>query len=197
MQEGPMPNVWGFIDGTARAIARPKRGQRLWYSGHKRHHVQKFQGVTTPFGIIVHLFGPIEGSRHDAALLSRSGLLADLEEHLPPRGENPDDVFALFGDGAYPLRAHLQIPFGGANLTQQQLDFNTRMKECRICIKWAFAEIAAKFAYVDLKRHIVCFMGALLSTTCWQLSSSIAIHACTATRRPHISDCNPHPLRSI
>ena len=39
----PLDHVWGFIDGTAIPIARPKLHQRLWYSGHKRRHVMKFQ----------------------------------------------------------------------------------------------------------------------------------------------------------
>ena len=49
-RKGPLSNVWGFIDGTARQIRRPSRGQRIWYSGHKRQHVQKFQAIMTPFG---------------------------------------------------------------------------------------------------------------------------------------------------
>ena len=148
----PIPNCWGFIDGTGRPIARHTRGQRIWYSGHKRMHMQKFQGVTTPFGIVVHLFGPVEGSRHDAAMLRMSGLLDQIEAHLPARGPDAGDVFTLYGDSAYPLRQHLQAPFAGANLTPPQRQYNSQMSECRIAIEWAFAEVAAKFAYVDLKK---------------------------------------------
>ena len=36
-------NCWGFIDGTVRPIARPKRNQRIMFSGHKRVHCIKFQ----------------------------------------------------------------------------------------------------------------------------------------------------------
>ena len=68
----PLQNVWGFIDGTVRRSARPVEGQRLFYSGHKRCHALKFQSITTPFGIIAHLFGPVEGRCHDAALLAES-----------------------------------------------------------------------------------------------------------------------------
>lgn len=39
----PLDMVWGFIDGTCIPISRPTRHQRLWYSGHKRRHVMKFQ----------------------------------------------------------------------------------------------------------------------------------------------------------
>lgn len=62
-----LSHVWGFIDGTVRPIPRPIQCQRLFYSGHKRVHVLKFQTVISPFGIVVHLFGPVEGRRHDNA----------------------------------------------------------------------------------------------------------------------------------
>ena len=68
-QGSPLPNVWGFIDGTIRRICRPESGQRLVYNGHKRVHGFKFQSVVTPFGIVVHLYGPVEGKRHDAGML--------------------------------------------------------------------------------------------------------------------------------
>ena len=59
-----LSNVWGFIDGTTRACARPRRDQRLIYYGHKRYHCLKYQSITTPNGITANLFGPMEGRRH-------------------------------------------------------------------------------------------------------------------------------------
>lgn len=70
----------GFIDGTAIFVARPGGGlQRACNSGHKRRHALKFQGVLTPDGLFVHLFGPLEGRRHDMTMYYRSGL----DELLP------------------------------------------------------------------------------------------------------------------
>ena len=43
MKGAPLDCCWGFIDGTARPIARPKRHQKVMYSGHKRIHCLKFQ----------------------------------------------------------------------------------------------------------------------------------------------------------
>lgn len=44
----PLNQCWGFIDGTARPIARPIRNQRIMFSGHKRTHCLKFQvGIIT------------------------------------------------------------------------------------------------------------------------------------------------------
>ena len=38
-----LDNCWGFIDGTTRSISRPRNGQRVVFSGHKRTHCFKFQ----------------------------------------------------------------------------------------------------------------------------------------------------------
>ncbi|CAH3170271.1 unnamed protein product [Porites evermanni] len=70
----PLNQCWGFIDGTPRPMARPTRNQKIMYSGHKRTHCIKFQSVQAPNGLIAHLFGPIEGKRHDAFMLGVSGL---------------------------------------------------------------------------------------------------------------------------
>ena len=52
--------VWAFIDGTARRIGRPdNEHQQACCSGHKRMHAIKFQGLTTPDGIVVDWYGPV------------------------------------------------------------------------------------------------------------------------------------------
>ena len=108
LQWCPLANVWGFIDGTAMAIPRPVEAQRLFYSGHKRMHALKFQSVMTPFGIIAHLFGPLEGRRHDAAMLQESGLLTLVEQHMQQPGGT---YWVLYGDPAYPNRPQLVRPY--------------------------------------------------------------------------------------
>ncbi|XP_042150753.1 uncharacterized protein LOC120849884 [Ixodes scapularis] len=62
----PLQNCWGFVDGTARPICRPTEDQRLYFSGHKRVHAIKYQGVMCANGIIVEMNGPYPGHRHDA-----------------------------------------------------------------------------------------------------------------------------------
>ena len=101
-------------------------------------------------GIVVHLYGPVEGQRHDSAMLRMSGVLHQLEEH-PARGPNPGDVFALYGDSGYALKLPLQVPFSGANVTEAQREHNAQMSSCRICVEWSFAEIRSEFAFQDLK----------------------------------------------
>ncbi|GFN81347.1 hypothetical protein PoB_000785300 [Plakobranchus ocellatus] len=124
----PIQNCIGFIDGTIRPIARPSSNQRSCYSGHKRLHGLIFQRVMPPNGIIGHMFGPMEGKRHDSALLS----IAELETI----GD-----FYLYGDQAYSLRRTLISPFRGAALSPQEQEFNKAMGKLRVCVEWGFGEI--------------------------------------------------------
>ena len=123
-------NCWGFIDGTVRPICRPDQSQRAVYNGHKRVHANKFQSVVCPNGIIANLFCPVEGGRHDSAMLQMSGLLDQLEQHShSPEGE----PLCLYGDPAYPHRVHLQCPFPRRpDLTQDQLAFNESMSQFQL-----------------------------------------------------------------
>ena len=59
---GGLDNSVGRIDGTGLFVARPSGGlQRSVYSAHKRTHILKFHTVTTPDGLLFHLFWPDGG----------------------------------------------------------------------------------------------------------------------------------------
>jgi hypothetical protein len=60
-QGAPLDKCWGFVDGTARYVCRPSRHQRALYSGYYRSHCLKYHAVTTPDGLITHLYGPVAG----------------------------------------------------------------------------------------------------------------------------------------
>ncbi|GFO32922.1 hypothetical protein PoB_005942700 [Plakobranchus ocellatus] len=64
------------------AIAKPKQHQKVVFSGHKRIHCLKFQGIMTPNGLFAHMFGPMEGRRHDAVMFHESGIMTTLEETM-------------------------------------------------------------------------------------------------------------------
>ena len=101
----PLTNCWGFPDGTIRPMCRPEEDQRLVYNGHKRTHALKYQSVSTPSGLIAHLYGPIEGSRHDCYLLNRSGLLDELERYSRDTNGEP---MCIYRDKGYPNREFFQ-----------------------------------------------------------------------------------------
>jgi hypothetical protein len=71
-------NIWGWINGTVLRICRPIKGQRKVYSGHKKFHGYKFQGVITPDGIMSSLAGPILGSRGDWYMFKETGIEAEI-----------------------------------------------------------------------------------------------------------------------
>ena len=134
----PLDNCWGFVDGTVRAVSRPGIHQRVLYNGHKRYHALKFQSVVAPNGLIANLYGPVEGKRHDSGMLMDSGLLNQLQQYSFGQNQRP---LCIYGDPAYPLRVHLQAGFKGARLSQQQIDWNTRMSEVRVSVEWIFGDI--------------------------------------------------------
>ena len=57
----------------------------------------------------------IEGRKHDAGMLGKSGLLENLERVAHSPNNEP---LCLHGDPAYPLRNHLQAPFRNVVLTK-------------------------------------------------------------------------------
>jgi hypothetical protein len=141
-----LDNVVGFIDGTALEIARPGGlGQRATYSGHKRRNCVKFQAVSAPDGLILHLFGPVEGRRHDMTLYRESNI-----DHLLQSSMNINGVqYCLYGDPAYCLRPYLQVGYQGSNLTADQILFNASMSKVRIAVEWAFRDVKMYFTHVD------------------------------------------------
>ncbi|XP_077489472.1 uncharacterized protein LOC144100378 [Amblyomma americanum] len=142
-----LPNCWAFIDGTARPICRPKRDQRLYYSGHKRVHCTKYQSLMCPNGIICQLDGHYPGSSFFAGILRESGLYAKLEKLV--KGED----LVIYGDPAYPLRPLLMKPYGGCHLTRGQEAFNYAMSGVRQAVEWGFGKVIGEFAFLDYKKN--------------------------------------------
>jgi len=143
-----------IFSGTVRAICRPKVHQRVVYNGHKRLHALKFQSIVAANGLIANLFGPIEGRRHDAYLLSESKVLEKMEQLLDDRGR----PLCIYGDPAYPLRPQLMGPFKGSTLSTEEQLFNKRMSACRISVEWVFGQLLQTFAFVDYKKNQKLFL---------------------------------------
>lgn len=103
-----------------------------------------------PNGIIAHLFGPIEGRRHDAFMLNVSDLMPKLARLTKPNG----DPYVIYGDPAYGVARSIISPFKGANLTDQQQDFNRKMSKVRISVEWGFGKITQYFAYLNFHKNL-------------------------------------------
>jgi len=101
------------------------------YNGKDRVHGYKYQGLSAPDGIMLQMWGPFPGRRHDVAMLRESGLLALLREVFPE--------FGIYGDPAYPLSFILVRPFrGAAVLPEAEASFNTEMSSVRESVEWGF-----------------------------------------------------------
>ena len=154
-----LDNVWGFIDGTVKPCSRTKLFQRQLYNGHQKTHALKFQQVSAPNGLIANLFGPVEGRRHDCAMLQISGLQDILQRFSHgPNGE----LLCTYGDPAYPLRRHLQAPFRGKRLAPAQDDFNKSMSKSKVTVEWLFGDILGNFKFVDFKKNLKVGFRALV-----------------------------------
>ena len=74
--------------------------QRTVYNGHKQTHAIKFQAITAPNGLVPHLFGPVEGCRHDSGILAMSNLLPQLAQSTV---DTKGNALCVYGYAAYPL----------------------------------------------------------------------------------------------
>ncbi|KAJ0391836.1 hypothetical protein ATCC90586_011255 [Pythium insidiosum] len=139
--------VWGFIDGTVRPICRPSKGQQAVYNGHKRVHAFKFQTVVTPDGIISHLFGPIDGRRHDLFMLNQSGLKERLESNPAFHKK------LIYGDPAYGCTNVFCCPYKGCRIDLPQKELNKAMSAVRVSVEWSYGQVTRLFSYLDFKRQ--------------------------------------------
>ena len=128
-KKGAAPdNCLGSMDGTVGPIYCLDKNQCVFYNGHKRVHSLKFRSVVAANGLIANLFGPVEGKRHNTAMLNQSGLLQQLQQCSMSPGSWP---LCIYSDPAYDLRVHLQGPFKGARITPLEAELNkSRSEDC-------------------------------------------------------------------
>ena len=67
-------SIWGFIDGTFRPFCRPSYEQGYHYSGQKKRHGLKFQGIATPDGLVSSMSGPWLSRYNDWRIYQSSGV---------------------------------------------------------------------------------------------------------------------------
>ena len=107
------------------------------------------QSVHAPNGLILNMFGPIEGRRHDTFMLDVSGIMDKLRRIQQTNGE----PYVIYGDPAYGITDSILAPFPGVDLTVAQKEFNKRMSKVRVSVEWGFGKIAQYFAFLDIKKN--------------------------------------------
>jgi hypothetical protein len=173
----PSGQVWGFIDGTTKAICRPgpySANQKDLFSAHKRTHAMKFLAVVTPDGLVSCLAGPYEGSKSDWGMWTDG-----LEKLLLKNARNPEgERVYVFGDKGFFMEEGIIGSYrrnAGIPLTIEELRFNSYMAKQRIAVEWGFAKIMQLFQFCNLRINLkyglspICpyyFTSALL-TNCY------------------------------
>jgi DDE superfamily endonuclease len=150
---GLVPNIWGFIDGTIRPTCRPIKHQNLLYTRYKHCHGIKFQSIVTPDGLIACLHGPFLAPTHDAKIFHESLVREKLEEIMPYDRDHSQTIYALYGDGAYPLSNYVFRGFHNAQKDSLEAQFNRRMSKVRIVVEWSFANILRRWQHLDFRRN--------------------------------------------
>lgn len=85
----------------------PKHKPKGLSSGHKRFHCLTYQSVTTPDGLILNMYGPEVGRRHEITLYRQINMDAVLSSGLNFIGFHN----CIYGDPAYMLRPWMQVAF--------------------------------------------------------------------------------------
>ncbi|GAU91445.1 hypothetical protein RvY_03695 [Ramazzottius varieornatus] len=148
-----IPDVFAFIDGTARPICRLIFYQRQMFSGHKRIHCTKWQSVVLPTGLILNLYGGQRGSMHDSRLLNESKILGELNDKQAGFVRR----YVLYGDSGYAKKnGILHKPYSRIEICHSKAKKyqNTLMSKLRQSVEWWFKKVVAKFTLVDFRKQM-------------------------------------------
>jgi hypothetical protein len=142
-EKSGLSNCVGFIDGTVRPICKPSVLQGSCYNGKDRVHALKYQGITTPDGMILQLSGPWPGARHDQFMVRESGI-QDYMCSLPRREDGA--MYVLYADQGYSEDVGIVTPYFDGAINSLHEAFNQQMASSRISVEWAFGNIVQQWA---------------------------------------------------
>jgi len=138
--------IWSFIDGTFQGFCRPTEQQREYYSGHKKNHGMKFQGIATPDGLTPSLIGPWLGKENDWRIYQQSGVPERLR-----RATGSQRILYMYGDPAYNNAFGIMAPYhhpGGQRcLNRDEQQFNKDLSALRISVEQAFGHTQRYWRY--------------------------------------------------
>ena len=159
-------NIVGlFIDNTIIRTARPGGGPRHAGAGAARHgediqgafyqgwihaHGLKYQSVDCPFGMCVHLFGPISCRLSDLTNLQRSGI----NDKLATCQMGRERQVVTFGDGIYVGMSHVRSTVAQVRPDPYR-EIRQALKSMRVTKEWNFGNIRQEFAgfqWVDMMK---------------------------------------------
>lgn len=123
-----------LIDATEQAVERPKRGQRLYYSGKKKRHTIKSEIITTEKGRIVCVSKSAPGTVHDVTIRRRGS-------PLPTKAR----AYADSGyQGYQEEHKNLEIPYKSSKntpLSKDEKEYNHALSSFRVRVEHTFGKI--------------------------------------------------------
>ena len=150
----------------------------------------------TPCGLIAHLFGPMEGRRHDMAMLQESGLTDQMLQHMTQELEEGQADYVVFADQGYALHRFTQTPHRGNNLPRGQANFNVVMSSLRVSVEWDFGRVQSLFAFTAFKKNLKVLLSpvgkyyrrAVLLTNCHACLRQNQVSRKFRIKPPHLED---------
>ncbi|MCP4972053.1 MAG: transposase [Arcobacter sp.] len=120
-----------FVDATEQQIQRPKKSQKLYYSGKKKKHTLKNQIVVDRKGKIYSVTKSTNGKKHDKKLFDETKLYSTKQVELT-------------GDLGYHGISQMNLPHKkpkGKELTKEQKQFNKMLSSRRIKVEHSFGKM--------------------------------------------------------
>lgn len=135
------PGVIGAVDGSLIQI-RASKEDAASYICKKNYPPIHLQAVCNAESVFTHCYAGHAGSMHDARVF-RNSFLAEFIQR-------PDEYFPfdshLLGDAAYPIHAHVIVPFrDNGHLSARQKNFNYCLSSTRMAIERAFGLLKMRF----------------------------------------------------
>ncbi|KIJ52216.1 hypothetical protein M422DRAFT_157181, partial [Sphaerobolus stellatus SS14] len=192
----PFPFLAGLIDGTLQKDARLVHNQHLLYNGWKHIHCLKYHAALSPDGLVIRVFGPINGRQHDKSVFKESGLADLLENHFwTPAGE---PLYLYLGTTYDSAGRNTQVE--AKSLQYMSLTFPHRNIDLLLHglpepVEWLFKEVTQQFTFIDF----ACSQKVLLSPCgLYYLIALLMCDAHTILHYPQIPQyfhCHPPTLQ--
>lgn len=145
------PNCIGAIDGKHIALQAPSKSGSEFYN-YKHYHSIVFLAMCDARHCLTVIDIGASGRESDGGVFGRSTfgqMFSENELDIPISGPLPgcQEIlpFVAVADAAFPLRRNLMKPFGGKNLTRDQMVFNYRLSRARITIENTFGLLATRW----------------------------------------------------
>ena len=142
------PYLLGYVDATVQSIRVNHKKNSDYYSGKHKLYCMKTQAFVTVDGQATHLSDSVPGSIHDIVLCRNSGLINLLKleyENIRPLFNHYPKIYGDRGyqglsndyQGAITIK---KKPRGG-QLSQEDIDFNSRITHYRILVENWFGRL--------------------------------------------------------